>query len=198
MLQQILDWVSNNYIELSATVFGLLYILLSIKQSIWCWPAGLISSALLVYVFLNAKIYADMGLQVYYVIVSIYGWYYWRYGSKSKKIDDLKIAKLDLKLALVLTMVTALLFAFIAFILINFTDSNIPYWDAFTTAASFVATWMLAKKYIEHWLIWIVVDAISIALYFYKETYGALVLMLVYTVLAVVGYIEWKKKLKCQ
>lgn len=196
MLQQILDWVSNNYIELSATFFGLLYILLSIKQSIWCWPAGLITSALYVYVFFISKFYADMSLQVYYVVVSIYGWYHWQYGSKSKKADDLKITTLKPNLAIVLTLITAALFVLIAYILINFTDSTIPYWDAFTTAASFVATWMLARKIIEHWLIWIVVDAISMGLYAYKELYPTVILFAVYTILAVLGYFEWKKKIK--
>lgn len=196
MLQQILIWLTNNYIELLATIFGLLYILLSIKQNIWCWPAGLITSALYVYVFFVSKFYADMSLQVYYVLVSIYGWYHWRYGSKSKKQDDLKIIRTNLKTGLILLLVTVVLFIFIAYILINFTDSTIPYWDAFTTAASFVATWMLARKMIEHWLIWVVVDSVSLGLYIYKGLYPTVILFAVYTLLALLGYFEWKKKLK--
>jgi nicotinamide mononucleotide transporter len=136
-----------------------------------------------------------MSLQVYYVFVSIYGWYHWQYGSKSKKEDDLKISKTNIKTAFYLFIITGLLFVFIAYILVNFTDSTVPYWDSFTTAASFVATWMLARKMIEHWIIWIIVDAISLGLYLYKGLYPTVILFAVYTLLAVFGYIEWKRKM---
>jgi len=196
MLQQILIWITENYIELLATIFGLLYLFLSIKQNIWCWPAGLITSALYVYVFFVTKFYADMGLQVYYVFVSIYGWYHWKYGSRSKKNDDLKISKTNNKTALCLIVITGVLFVLIAYILVNFTDSTVPYWDSFTTAASFVATWMLARKMLEHWLIWIIVDGISLGLYLYKGLYPTVILFAVYTLLAVLGYFEWKRKME--
>lgn len=196
MLQQVLFWFSDNYIELAGTIFGLFYIILSIKQNIWCWPIGLITSALYIYVFFVTGFYADMGLQVYYLIVSIYGWYFWLYGGKSKKQDNLKISKVGFWLSVYLILATAILFGVIAFILVNFTDSVIPYWDAFTTAASFVATWMLARKIIEHWLIWIIVDSVSLGLYIYKGLYPTVILFAVYTVLAIIGYIEWKKELK--
>jgi len=196
MLEQILFWVFNNYIELLGALFGLLYIILSIKQNIWCWPIGLITSALYIYVFFVTKFYADMGLQVYYLVVSIYGWYFWMFGGKSTKKDDLKISNIGFRRFLYITVATAVLFGIIAFILINFTDSEIPYWDAFTTAGSFVATWMLARKIIEHWLIWIIVDSVSLGLYIYKGLYATVILFAVYTLLAVIGYIEWKKELK--
>ncbi len=196
MLQQVLLWISNNYIELLGLIFGLLYILLSIKQNIWCWPVGFITSALYIYVFFVTKFYADMGLQVYYLIVSVYGWSYWMFGAKSKKQDDLKITKTNIKLAIYLFLATSILFIIISYILVNYTDSEIPYWDAFTTAASFVATWMLARKIIEHWIIWIIVDSVSLGLYIYKGLYLTVILFAVYTVLAILGYIEWKKELK--
>ena len=195
MLQQVLLWISNNYIELLGLIFGLLYILLSIKQNIWCWPVGFITSALYIYVFFVTKFYADMGLQVYYLIVSVYGWSHWMFGAKSKKQDDLKISKTNIKLGIYLFLATIVLFVIISYVLVNYTDSEIPYWDAFTTAASFVATWMLARKIIEHWIIWLIVDSVSLGLYIYKELYPTVILFAVYTVLAILGYIEWKKKL---
>jgi nicotinamide mononucleotide transporter len=137
-----------------------------------------------------------MGLQVYYLLVSVYGWYNWMFGAKSKKQDDLKISKINLKLGIYLIIVTILLFGVIAFILVNYTDSELPYWDSFTTAASFVATWMLAKKIIEHWIIWVIVDFVSLGLYIYKGLYPTVILFAVYTVLAFLGYIEWKKELR--
>jgi len=196
MLHNILLWISNNYIEVLGSVFGLLYILLSIKQNIWCWPIGFITSALYIYVFFVTKFYADMGLQVYYLIVSLYGWYHWMFGSKSRKQDDLKISKTKIKLGIRLFVINAILFVFIAFILVNYTDSEVPYWDAFTTAASFVATWMLARKIIEHWIVWIIVDSVSLGLYIYKGLYPTVILFTVYTGLAILGFIEWKKELK--
>ncbi|MFC2096412.1 nicotinamide riboside transporter PnuC [Bacteroidota bacterium] len=195
MLHDILLWISNNYIEVIGSIFGLLYILLSIKQNIWCWPIGFITSALYIYVFFVTKFYADMGLQVYYLVISLYGWYYWMFGAKSKKQDDLKISRTNIKLGIHLFIINAVLFVFISYILVNFTDSEVPYWDAFTTAASFVATWMLAKKIIEHWIIWIIVDSVSLGLYIYKGLYPTVILFAVYTVLAILGYIEWKKGL---
>ncbi|MGC9374366.1 MAG: nicotinamide riboside transporter PnuC, partial [Bacteroidales bacterium] len=167
-----------------------------IKQNIWCWPIGLITSALYIYVFFVTKFYADMGLQVYYLVVSIYGWYFWMFGGKSTKKDDLKISTAGFRRLIYIIVATAVLFGIIAFILINFTDSEIPYWDAFTTAGSFVATWMLARKIIEHWLIWIIVDSVSLGLYIYKGLYATVILFAVYTLLAVMGYIEWKNELK--
>ncbi|NOQ27684.1 MAG: nicotinamide riboside transporter PnuC [Bacteroidales bacterium] len=196
MLHQVLMWISGNYIELLGFIFGLLYIILSIKQNIWCWPVGFITSALYIYVFFVSKFYADMGLQVYYLLVSIYGWYYWMFGARSKRQDDLKISKTKLKLGIYLTIVTILLFGVISFILVNYTDSELPYWDSFTTAASFVATWMLAKKIIEHWIIWVVVDFVSLGLYIYKGLYPTVILFAVYTILAILGYLQWKKELK--
>ena len=196
MLNQILLWITQNYIELLGLVFGLLYVVLSIKENIWGWPAGLITSALYIYVFFNTKFYADMGLQVYYLIISVYGWYHWMFGSKSKKQDDLKISRTKAKLAVYLSLAFVILFVLISYILVNFTDSEVPYWDAFTTAASVVATWMLVRKLIEHWIIWVIVDTVSLGLYIYKGLYPTVILFAVYDVLAILGYIEWKKQLK--
>ncbi len=198
MLQNILLWISQNYIELLGSIFGLLYILFSIKQNIWCWPIGFITSALYIYVFFVSKFYADMGLQVYYLVISLYGWYHWMFGAKNKKQDDLKITKTGLRVGITLFLTNAVTFIFIAYILVNFTDSEIPYWDAFTTSASFVATWMLARKMIEHWIIWIIVDLVSLGLYIYKGLYPTVILFAVYTILALLGFLEWKKAIKKQ
>ena len=195
MLHFIFTWIIDHSIELLGTVFGLVYIFLSIKQNIWCWPAGLISSAIYVVVFFSSKFYADMGLQVYYVFISLYGWYNWIYGGNNKNTKQLKISFTDKKLGFILFGINLLLFGFISYILINFTDSEVPYWDSFTTAASIVATWMLAQKKIEHWIIWIIVDVVSLSLYLYKELYSTVLLFLVYTVLAFIGYLAWQKDL---
>lgn len=191
------DWILNNWIEIFGALAGLLYVFLSIKENILLWPIGLVTSLVYIYVFFSSKFYADMGLQVYYVLVSIYGWYFWIKGKgKNKKEDkNLTITKTPFKTVLILVFVTLALFGVMGWFLSNYTDSPVPYWDALTTAASIVATWMLAKKFIEQWLLWIVVDIISGILYFTKELYPTVILFGVYTIMAVIGYFQWKKKL---
>jgi len=194
-MNEIMLWLTSHYEEVLGTIVSLIYLYFSIKQNIWLWPLGLISSAIYVYVFFKAGIYADMALQVYYVVISVYGWYYWNQKVVEDENEHLKVHSTEKQTAVYILLITAVLFVIISQILIRFTDSQIPYWDAFTTAASITATWMLAKKYIEHWLVWFVVDTVSSGVYVYKGLYFTVFLYLVYTVMAVVGYFQWKKTL---
>lgn len=193
----ILSWFIANYIEILATITGLIYLIYSVQENKLLWLFGFITSALYIYVFLRAKIYADMGINVYYVIISIYGWIHWS-SSKSSGKANLPVQSIKMKLVIWLTLITAVLFLLIAFVLTKFTDSDIALWDAFTTAASITATWMLARKILEHWLVWIVVDSISVGLYIFKGLYPTVILFTVYSILAVLGYIEWKKTWKTE
>lgn len=198
----IIQWLSNQYIEILGAISGLLYLYFAIRQKIWLWPLGLITSALYVYVFYGERLYADMGMNIYYVVISIYGWYYWLHGSGSQETNTLRISTLTQKLVVILLIITACIYVVLVYMLkklpelLNVEVSELLYWDAFTTAASIVATWMLARKIIQHWLIWIVVDAVSLGLYVYKGMYPTVVLFLVYTLMAFKGYIEWKKDLQ--
>jgi len=194
----ILGWLLSNKIELLGAILGILYIFFSIRQSILTWPTGLLTSVLYVIVFFQSKFYADMGLQVYYVVISIYGWYFWLKGAKPEESYSVPVRELSKKLWLILGIASIVIFIILVFILKNFTDSDVPYMDSLTTALSIVATWMLAKKYIEQWLIWIFVDAVSAGLYVYKNLWPTVVLFVVYTLMAVLGYREWKKDLKAQ
>lgn len=138
-----------------------------------------------------------MFLQLYYVLMGFYGWIHWaRIDSASSNKKELPVSKLKLGQAILFLMFTLLLWLVIAKLLIRFTDSPVPWIDAFTTAFSFSATYMLARKILEHWIIWVVVDFISVALYFYRGLYPSIVLFAIYTVLAVFGYLEWKKQWK--
>lgn len=183
-------------IEIIGAVLGLVFLYLEIKENKWLWPVGLFTSAMYIYVFLEAKLYADMSLQIYYVFISIYGWILWSRGVQ--KTTEMKISRLKMPLAILLLLATTLIYAFIAYVLITYTDASIPYWDAFTTALGIVATWMLAKKILEQWLVWVVVDAVSVGLYIYKDLKPTAILFLVYTVLAVFGYLQWKKQMYLQ
>jgi nicotinamide mononucleotide transporter len=235
MAEAFATWIVNNHIELSGAVLGILYIFFSIRQHILTWPVGLATSILYIIVFYRSGFYADMGLQFYYVFISIYGWYHWIKGNgknekeerqlndsvqeqetgngksekegrqlndsiqeqgtgngKSEK-EGLPVTKMPAGIMIKTTVATFLIFLLLLFILKRFTDSTVPYMDSFTTALSITATWMLARKYIEHWLIWIIVDTVSAGLYVYKGLWPTVILFIVYTIMAIIGYIEWKK-----
>ena len=192
-----IKWLSGNYIELLGAILGFAYIFFSIRQNILTWPVGLLTSILYIWVFFDTKLYADMGLQMYYVVISIYGWYEW-VKVKSTSLgstEALKISRLSFKMGFVLALVGFLIFMLIWYILKNHTDSPVPFADSLATSLSIIATWMLARKILEHWLVWIFVDAFSIGLFWYKDLYPTVILFVIYTFMAVVGFIEWKKEL---
>jgi nicotinamide mononucleotide transporter len=189
----ITEWLAANYLELIAAALGLIAIYLQIKQRVWYWPVSIVLVSLYIIVYIQAKLYADMSLQVYYLVISFYGWYHWLFGKREDPGEKLPVSNVSRKLAVYLLLASITFFIAISFILINFTDSDLPYWDAFTTALSFVATWMLARKIIENWLVWIIVDAVSVGIYIYKGLYPTVVLFTVLTILAFVGYHAWRK-----
>ena len=196
-----IKWLSGNYIELLGAILGFAYIFFSIRQNILTWPVGLLTSVLYIWVFFDSKLYADMGLQMYYVVISIYGWYEWvkvkSPSSESKEV--LKISRLSMNTGIVLVVASVLIFIVIWYVLKNYTDSTVPFADSLATSLSIVATWMLARKILEHWLLWIFVDAFSIGLFWYKDLYPTVILFVIYTFMAAVGFIEWKKELvSCQ
>jgi nicotinamide mononucleotide transporter len=194
MIDQFLSWFLTNWVEFLGTLFGISYVFLSIRQNILTWLLGFITSALYIYVFFVSKFYADMGLQFYYVWISIYGWIIWTRGKQTENGREvLPVTRLSKELMPVLAFISFILWVVIYYILKEFTDSPVPLGDAFTTALSIVATWMLARKILEHWLIWVVVDAVSLLLYLYKGLYPTSVMFVIYTLAAIWGYFEWKK-----
>jgi len=196
MTDIILEWLLSNKLEVLGAILGILYIFFSIRQNILTWPTGLLTSVLYVVVFFQSKLYADMGLQVYYVIISLYGWYFWIKGKKQDEGEKVPVKITSGRLWIKLTVSSIILYAVILYVLLNYTDSDVPYMDSITTALSIVATWMLARKYLEQWLIWVAVDAFSAGLYVYKGLWATVILFIIYTVMAVLGYIEWKKDYK--
>ena len=137
--------------------------------------------------------YADMGLQGYYLVISCYGWYHWVYGNRGEKDGNLPVSRASGKVLVFSVLIFIILFVSIAQVLGQFTDSDVPWGDAFTTAGSIIATWMLARKIIEHWLLWIVIDAVAAALYLSKAMYPTTFLYVIYAGIAIIGYFQWKK-----
>lgn len=195
MIELILNYTEQNWIEIAGAILSLIYLYLSIKQKISLWIFGFLCSALYVVVFWQNKFYADMSLQFYYLAVSVYGWFNWKKGEQSIK-HQLPIAKTSLKEGITLGLAALAIYFIYFYILQNYTDSPLPKADSFTTALSIVATWMLARKMIDNWLLWIVVDAVSAGLYFHKGLHVTAVLFVIYTAMAIIGYIQWRKDLK--
>ena len=196
-MNSFLDWAFSNKVELSGTFFGLVYIWFSIRQIIYTWPAGIITSVLYCWVFLVAKFYAGMGLQAYYLVISIYGWWCWQKGGDSDSGEiKLFVSYCSRNLWVKLFFINLLFTSLMYYLLGRYTDSPIPFGDAFTTSLSIIATWMLARKKIEQWLIWVFIDLVSVGLYIYRGLYTTVVLFIVYAVMAVIGFYEWRKELQ--
>jgi nicotinamide mononucleotide transporter len=196
MLQGFLTWINNHLIELIGAITGLIYLYPEIKQKVWVWPFGASSALLFILIFFEKKFYADMCLQFYYFFISIFGWYNWIYGKNNMEVKQLSVTSIPKMTLLISSFITILIFLIILFLLSAYTDSPVPYGDAFTTALSITATWMLAKKYIEMWFLWIITNLLLFVLFFYKEMYAMGILFIIYFVFSFVGYFEWKKDLE--
>ncbi|MEI6754907.1 MAG: nicotinamide riboside transporter PnuC [Paludibacter sp.] len=189
-----ITYLQTHWIEIVGAILSLIYLYLSIKAKVSLWFFGIISSFFYIVVFYQTKFYADMSLQFYYVFISIYGWIHW---SKSKSGEnELSIVAMTKRDWLITIFGTTIVYVIYYLILAKYTDSTIPKSDSLVGALSVIATWMLAKKFLENWLMWIVVDGLCIGLYIYKELYPTAILFVIYTLMAGVGYWEWKKIIK--
>jgi nicotinamide mononucleotide transporter len=182
----------NSY-EIIGTILGLVSVWLTVRQNIWCWPTGLVMVALYAVVFFQAKLYADAGLQVVYFVLQIYGWYEWLHGGKAR--SKLNVTRIRLRLGVVLVVIAATATAAMGYLLATKTDAALPYWDSTATVLSLIAQWMLARKIIENWLVWITVDLLSIGIYAAKALYPTMALYAAFLALAALGWIEWRKSL---
>lgn len=184
-----------NYLEILGTIVGVIYLILEYRASIHLWIAGIVMPAIYIFVYYDAGLYADFGINIYYLLAAIYGWIIWKWGKKSsaRKEKELPITRMPKRTYLPLTVVFAAAWLAIAYILANYTNSDVVWCDSFTTALSIVGMWMLAHKHLEQWLSWIAVDVVSCALYVYKDLYFTSVLYGVYAIIAIFGYFKWKK-----
>lgn len=178
-------------LEIIGALIGLIYLYLEYKANKWLWLFGVIMPVVYIFIFYQSKFYADMGINVYYFIASIYGWIVWTRSKNSE--DKTKISHTPTRFILPLSVIGIAIFALIAFILVNYTDSPVPYGDSFTTALSILGMWMLAHKYIEQWWFWFVVNVVSSTLYFWKDLNYTGALFAIYAVISVFGYFKWKR-----
>ncbi len=190
------DWFIKNWVEVAGALTGLVAIYFQIKEKVIFWPVSLVNVILYIFVYFTSRLYAEVSLQTYYLVVSGYGWYYWSKGGEKSEKKILPVSRCSNKLLLKLGIIFLVTFAGMAYLLHRFTNTDVPVIDAFVTSLSFVATWLLAKKKIENWMVWIVVDSVCVGVYIYKELYATIVLFAVLTVLAFVGYNQWKRSLE--
>lgn len=187
-------------LQIIGIALGLLYLWLEYRANVWLWVVGAIMPIVHGALYFRQGLYADFAMQAYYVAAGVYGLVVWLRGgalrtSKRSGGDDsqIKIAPTPSRLVIPLVVAFVALHGAIYALLVHFTDSTVPFWDSMTTALSVVAMWMLSRKYIEQWVVWGVVDAITVGLYIYKEIPLTSGLYALYTVLAVIGYLRWRR-----
>lgn len=189
----VLSWLNANWPEIAGSTLGLIALYFQYRQKAALWPVSILVALLYTYVFIHSGLYAYTLLQVYYFSVSIYGWFLW--SRKKEDSKHLMVSHTGIRLSVILLTLTAFFFVALFLFLHYGTDSDVPFTDAFVTALSFTATWMLARKKLENWLVWIVADAVSVGLYIHKELYATAIFYSVLTLVAFAGYFEWKKSI---
>lgn len=191
------EWVrAQSPLEAAGVVTGILCVYLAAKNIIWNWPFAIISVCIYVIIFFEAKLYADMGLQFYFLAMNIYGWYFWSRKSKTaEKVPVIRITQKEIFLSIIgVVLFTAIL----GFLLKQGTDAAFPFIDSFCTACSLFAQIFLARKVLENWLIWIFVDVIYVVVYIYKNLHLTAGMYALYLIIAVLGYRDWKRDYKLQ
>lgn len=182
--------------EMLAVFLSVSYLLLAIKQNLWCWVAAFFSTLIYSILFFDASLLMDSALNIFYLVMAIYGWYSWKYGNVKAQNEELNITtygiEKNIKIVVILTFISIIL----GYIMANYTSADFAYLDTFTTVFAVFTTYMLTKKVIENWIYWVIIDFISIYIYIHKGFYLTAVLFAIYTILACVAYIKWKKEYK--
>ena len=203
-----ITFISEHWLDIVTTVLGLAYILLEYKASVWMWAVGFAMQALGIVLYYQKGLYADCGMEFYYLAMTVYGWWKWirmsqRDGSFVTSADNVTkepslcdIRHFPKRLVLPWLVIIAAIWGIIYWLLVTFTNSNVPLADSFTTALSIIGIWALAHKYLEQWFIWIAVDVVTCGLYFYKDIPFKASLYGLYVVIAVFGYIKWRRMMQ--
>ena len=180
--------INLSLIEIIAVFFSIIYVVLAAKESIWCWAAALISVSIYIYICFQAQLYAETGLQFFYFIMAIYGYFSWKKNNSLLRINELAISN-----HILIMILGSLLTFLLGFYLSVYTDSQLPIVDSFTTVFSIIATYMVVKKILSNWLYFIIIDAVSIYLYFSRDLHMTALLFSIYTIIAIIGYWKWSQ-----
>lgn len=185
-------WNNLSYIELISAILGMVGVWLNARPHIWGWPIGIISVLLAMVVYFQSRLYAESGLQVFYAVSGLYGW--WKWHQEKEALHLLKINRISVSALLLSLLIGILLTIGIAWLLIQFTQADFPVLDSALAAFSLVAQIWLARKYLENWLLWILIDTISLGFYAVKGLWFFMGYFVVLTLIAVEGYFQWRKR----
>ncbi|MTI31737.1 nicotinamide riboside transporter PnuC [Xanthovirga aplysinae] len=183
-----------SFLEIVAVICGVASVLFSRKNNILVYPTGIVNVLIYVYLCFQYKLYADMGINAYYFIMSVYGWFMWSRKDEQKQV--LPISYNNKKENLTSILMGTVSFLILSFILTKFTDSDVPLWDATTTSFAFIGMYLMAKRKVENWIAWIITDIISVPLYYYKGLPLSAVQFFIFTFLAFSGYFAWQKEMR--
>jgi nicotinamide mononucleotide transporter len=178
-------------IELFGVVTGLWCVWLTVKEKVLSWPIGIVNILFFMVMFYQVKLYADLLLQVIFLVLSFYGWYYWVHPKPGKKTVPVTIMSFRYRAASVLSFAAGT--AVMGYLLSTYTDASVPYWDSSTTVMSIIAQWLMSEKRLECWVLWITADVIDTGIYYYKGLYLTSGLYLVFLFLATAGLLQWRK-----
>lgn len=182
--------------EMLAVVLGIAYLLLAMRESLWCWYAAFASTTIFLFLFWDVSLLMESALQVYYLLMAVYGWWRWQAGDSADA--GLAISRWPLRMHLI-AISGVLALSFISGTLLQqWTGAALPFIDSFTTWGSVLTTWMVARKLLENWLYWIVIDSVSVYLYLDRELYLTAALFAAYVVIVIFGYRKWLQHFRNQ
>lgn len=185
----LLEWSA---LEVMAAVFGVISVYLSTRQNIWSWPTAIVNVALYAFVFYQGRLYGQMGLQPIYLALSVYGWYQWLHGGEQR--TELRVSRASSRLLGALAVLNLALWLALAAVL-RLTDAALPWLDALLTTTSLVAQWMMTRKILENWLVWIALDVVYVPMFISQGLYATALLYAAFLVLALMGFVEWRRSL---
>lgn len=193
LLRQLLD---NSALELTAVALAIAYLLLVVRENIACWYMAFASTSIYLMIFVDVRLYMEAALQVFYLAMAIYGWYEWRFGGQ--RGDGVRISRWRTSQHLAAAAGIAAATLVSTWLLATFTDARLPLLDSFTTWSAIVTTFMVARKVLENWIYWFIIDAVSIYLYIDRELYFTAALFALYLVIIIVGFSTWLRQYRTQ
>ncbi len=188
-------WQGQSLLEVVAVITGLLCVYLAAKNKIWNWPFAIISVSIYGFIFYHNHLFADMGLQFYFLCINIYGWYFWSHKPATEQKTPVVLIN---KKQIWLSAGAIILFTVILGSVLKYTPASYPYLDSFCAACSIVAQFFMARKVVENWLLWVFVDIVYVGIYVAKGLHLTAGMFGIYVVIALIGYIDWKKEWKKQ
>lgn len=185
---------TTTWLEIIGFVLAVLMVMGNIREKLWAWPLAIVSSLLYFALFWRSKLYAESALQLFFVALAGWGWLQWWRGHRADGLT-LRIAELTTQATIKLVAASVVLWAITGLFLSQFTDTDVPWWDAFPTAVSLVAQFLLARKYLENWVAWLVVNGISTGLFAYKGLWPTVILYALFLAMSVMGWFAWRRRL---